>query len=63
MSDPQRELKRQLELLRDIWALFEDANEAAKTWEEQVREERWKRKRKHDEDDMDTSSLTTKLTT
>jgi hypothetical protein len=62
-SDSQRELKRQLELLCDIWALFENATEAANAWGEKEREERRKRKRKRDEDDMDTSSLTTKRTT
>ena len=60
-SDSQRELKRQLELLCDIWALFENAEEAANAWGGKEREERQKRKR--DEDDVDTSSLTTKRTT
>jgi predicted RNase H-like HicB family nuclease len=54
------ELNRQLELLRDIWALFENAKEAAKAWEETEREERRKVKRKHKENDTDTYSLTTK---
>jgi hypothetical protein len=31
-SDSQRELKRQLELLCNIWALFENAKEAANAW-------------------------------
>ena len=62
-SDSQRELKRQLELLCDIWALFENAKEAANAWGGKEREERRKRKRKRDEDDVDTSSLTTKRTT
>ncbi len=52
-SDSHRELKCQLELLCDIWALFEDVKEAAKAWEEKEKDERRKRKRKHDEDDMD----------
>jgi hypothetical protein len=39
-SDSQRELKRQLELLRDTCALFKNAKEAAKAWEETEREER-----------------------
>ena len=62
-SDSQRELKRQLQLLCNIWALFENAKEAANAWGVKEREERRKRKRKRDEDDMDTSSLTTKRTT
>ena len=62
-SDSQSELKRQLELLCNIWALFENAKESANAWGEKEREERRKRKRKRDEDDMDTSSLTTKRTT
>ena len=33
-SNSHRELKHQLELLCDIWALFEDTKEAAKAWEE-----------------------------
>src|SRR5882762_3199381 len=61
MSDSQRELKRQLELLGNIWALFENAKEAANAWGRKEREER--RKRKRDEDDVDTSSLSTKRTT
>jgi len=63
MSDSQRELKRQLELLRDIWALFENAKEAAKAWEEREREERRKKKRRRDEEDTETYSLTIKRTT
>jgi hypothetical protein len=39
-SDSQMELKRQLELLCDIWALFENAKEAAKVWEETERAEK-----------------------
>jgi hypothetical protein len=62
-SESQEELKHRLELLRDIWALFEGAKEAAKAWEEKEREERRKQKRKRDEDDIDTSSMTTKRTT
>jgi hypothetical protein len=62
-SDSQRELKRQLELLCDIWALFENARDAANVWGGKEREERQKKKRKRDEDDVDTSSLTTKRTT
>jgi hypothetical protein len=62
-SNSHMELKRQLELLRDTWALFENAEEAARIWEEREREERRKGKRKRDDDDMDTSSLTTKRTT
>jgi hypothetical protein len=45
-SDSQRELKRQLELLCDIWALFENAREAANAWGGKEREERQKNKRK-----------------
>jgi hypothetical protein len=63
MSDSQMEPKRQLEPLRDIWALFENAKEAAKAWEETEREERCKAKRKREENDTDTYSLTTKRTT
>jgi septal ring factor EnvC (AmiA/AmiB activator) len=63
MSDSQMELKRQLELLRDIWALFENAKEAAKAWEETEKEERRKAKRKREENDTNTYSLTTKRTT
>jgi hypothetical protein len=62
-SDSHRELKLQLELLRDTWALFENAKEAAKAWEEKERDGRKKQKRKRDEDDIDTSSMTTKRTT
>jgi len=62
-SDSYVELKGQLELSRDTWALFENAQEAAKVWEEIEREERRKKKRKRDDDDMDTSSLTSKRTT
>jgi hypothetical protein len=57
------ELKLQLELLRDIWALFENAKEAAKAWEETERKERRKAKRKREENDTDTYSLTTRRTT
>lgn len=57
------ELKRQLELLRNIWALFENAKEAAKAWEETEREKRRKAKRKREENDTDTYSLTTRRTT
>ena len=63
MSDSQSELKRQLELLCDIWALFENVKEAANAWGEKEREERRKRKRKRDKDDADTASVTTKRTT
>jgi hypothetical protein len=62
-SDSQRELRRQLEVLCNIWALFENAKEAANAWGGNEREERQKRKRKRDEDDVDASSLTTKRTT
>lgn len=62
-SDSQMELKLQLELLRDIWALFENAKEAAKAWEETERKERRKAKRKREENDTDTYSLTTRRTT
>ena len=58
-SDSQRELRRQLEVLCNIWALFQNAKEAANVWGKNEREER--RKRKRDEDD--TSSVTTKRTT
>jgi hypothetical protein len=37
-SDSQRELKRQLELLCDIWVLFENAREAANAWGGKERE-------------------------
>jgi hypothetical protein len=57
------ELKCQLKLLRDIWALFENAKEAAKAWEETEREKRRKAKRKREENDTDTYSLTTSRTT
>jgi hypothetical protein len=57
------ELKCQLKLLRDIWALFENAKEAAKAWEETEREKRWKAKRKREENDTDTYSLATSRTT
>jgi hypothetical protein len=57
------ELKRQLELLRDIWALFENVKEAAKAWEGTEREKRWKAKRKREENDTNTCSLTTRCTT
>jgi hypothetical protein len=60
-SDSQRELKHRLGLLCDIWALFENAKEAANAWGDKEREER--RKRKRDEDDVDTASVTTKRTT
>jgi len=63
MSDSQMELKCQLKLLRDIWALFENAKEAAKAWEETEREKRRKAKRKREENDTDTYSLTTSRTT
>ena len=63
MSGSQMELKLQLELLRDIWALFENAKEAAKAWEETEREKRRKAKRKREENDTDTYSLTTRRTT
>jgi len=56
------DLKRQLELLRDICVLFENAKEAAKTWGETEREQRRKAKRKCEENDTDTYSLTTKRT-
>jgi hypothetical protein len=62
-SGYHRELKLQLELLRDTWALFESAKEAAMAWEEKERDERKKQKRKRDEDDTDTFSATTKRTT
>jgi hypothetical protein len=62
-NDSQRELKYQLEFLRDIWSLFEDAKEVAKAWQAKEREGRRKEKRKRDDDDVDTSSLTTKCTT
>ena len=62
-NNSQRELKRQLELLCNIWALFENEKEAANAWGGNEREERQKKKRKRDEDDVDTSSLTTKRTT
>jgi hypothetical protein len=58
--ESQRALKAELELLRDTWALFEDAGDAAKAWEEKEREE--KRKRKCDDDSMDTASRTTRRT-
>jgi hypothetical protein len=58
--ESQRELKRQLELLRDTRALFEDAADAAKAWEERERDA--KRKRKRDDDGMDTASRTTRRT-
>jgi hypothetical protein len=61
MSDSQRELRRQLEVLCNIWALFENAKEAANAWGEKEREERRKRKRKRGKDDA--SSVTTKRTT
>jgi hypothetical protein len=57
------ELKHQLGLLRDIWALFENAKEAAKALEETEREKRRKAKRKREENDTDTYSLTTRRTT
>jgi hypothetical protein len=57
MSDSQMELKRQLELLRDIWALFENAKEAAKAWEGTEREKRREAKRKREENDTNTYSL------
>jgi len=60
-NNSPRELKRQLELLCNIWALFENEREAANAWGGNEREERRKRKRKRDEDD--TSSVTTKRTT
>src|SRR6202790_4997671 len=63
MSNSQMELKRQLELLRDIWALFENVKEAAKAWEGTEREKRWKAKRKREENDTNTCSLTTRCTT
>jgi hypothetical protein len=40
--ESQRALKAELELLRDTWALFEDAADAAKAWEEKEREEKQK---------------------
>lgn len=58
-SDSQMELKDQLELLRDIWALFENVKEVAKAWEKIQREESWKKKRKRDKDDTDTYSMRT----
>ena len=45
-GDSQRELKHQLELSCNIWALFENAKEAANAWGGNEREERRKRKRK-----------------
>ena len=63
MSDSQMELKRQLKLLRDIWALFQNVKEAAKAWEEMERDRRRKVKRKHEENDTDTYSLATSRTT
>jgi hypothetical protein len=36
-SHSQRELKRQLDILRDFWTLFENAKEAAKVWEQTER--------------------------
>jgi len=62
-NNSPRVLKCQLELLCNIWALFENEREAANAWGGNEREERRKRKRKRDEDDVDTSSLTTKRTT
>jgi hypothetical protein len=62
MNNSQMELKCQLELLHDIWALFENAKEAVKAWEETEREKRWKAKRKREENDTDTYSLTTRHT-
>src|SRR5882762_10970132 len=43
-SNSQRELKRRLELLGNIWGLFENAKEAANTWGRKEGEERWNRK-------------------
>ena len=40
MSDSQRELKCQLELLCNIWVLFENAKEAANAWGGEERDER-----------------------
>jgi hypothetical protein len=62
-SDSMRELKCQLKLLCDIWALFENAKDAAKAWEETQREERRKEKMKRDEDETDTYSPSTKRST
>lgn len=62
-SEFQEELKHRLQLLYDIWALIESAKEAAKVWEAKEREGRRKLKRKRDDDDIDTSSVTTKRTT
>jgi hypothetical protein len=45
MSDAQMELKHQLELLRDIWAIFENEKEAAKALEETERERKGGRRR------------------
>lgn len=61
--ESQRQLKQQLELLRDTWALFQDAEDEAKAWEERARGAKRKRKRNDDDDNIDTSSQTTKRTT
>ena len=57
--ESQRELKDQLELLCNIWALFKHAADAAKAWE--VKEREVKKKRKC-YDGMDTASQTTRRT-
>jgi hypothetical protein len=38
MRNSQRELRRQLEVLCNIWVLFENAKEAANAWQGNERE-------------------------
>jgi hypothetical protein len=56
-SESQEALKHQLELLRETWALFENAVGDAKDWEQR------QRKREDDDEDIDRLSQSSQRTT
>jgi hypothetical protein len=59
-NESREALKRQLELLRETWALFDNAMGDAKDWEQG---QRGKRKRDHDDEDIERLSQSSQRTT
>jgi len=61
MNESQQALKHRLDLLCKTWTLFKNAKEDAKTWE--VKQRGNKRKRDHDDEDIEIFSQSSKRTT
>jgi hypothetical protein len=59
-SDSRPALKRRLELLCEIWKLFQDAKEDANNWEQGLR---GKRKREQDDEDIERLTQSSRRTT